>query len=564
MNPRRALVLPILLAAALPALGAAAPAPTRIVLRDVTKDTGITFTHTDGGSSRRYIVETVTAGLALLDYDGDGDIDIYFVNGAPLAGAPAPSAPPRNALYRNDGGFKFTDVTDRAGVGDAHFGLGVAAGDYDNDGDPDLYVTNWGPNVLYRNNGDGTFTHVTAAAGVADGDSKVGAGAAFLDIDNDGDLDLFAANYVKFAYDKHIPRTRRGVPIYPGPLDCEPEPDTLFRNNGDGTFTDISAESGIRAVAGTGMGVVCADYDDDGDTDIVVANDVKANFLYLNDGKGRFQESGLARGIAYDCDGHAHGSMGIDCGDYDNDGLLDFYVTSYARESATLYRNVGGGLLEDVTIATGAGDGTFLAVTWGVGFVDFDNDGDLDLFVPTGEIDDTVDRYDDSRTYYTRNVLLMNTGDGRFADVTNVCGDGLEVERSSRGAAFDDLDNDGDVDTVVLNSRREPTILRNDSPRDGHWLQLRLRGTTTNRDAVGSRVKVAAADLVQVKEVHAGRSYQSHFGTRLHFGLGARDRVDRVEVRWLGGATEVFRDIHIDSLVTLTQGGSAQPPKERR
>ncbi len=368
------------------------------MLRDVTQQTGITFRHTDGMSGQRYIVETVSAGLALFDYDGDGDIDVYFLNGAPLRGSEVTTLP-RNALYRNEGHFRFTDVTKQAGVGDTGFGLGVTVGDYDNDGNPDLYLNNYGANVLYRNNGDGTFSDVTEKAGVANG-HKVGAGTNFLDMDQDGDLDLFVCNYVDFTYENHRIHHYYGFPIYAGPLDFTPVPDTLFRNNGDGTFTDVSETSGVAASRGAGMGSVCADYDDDGDTDIIVANDVGANFLYRNDGSGKFEEVGLQAGLAYDGNGDAQASMGVDCGDYDNDGRLDFHFTSYAKEFPTLYRNMGHGLLQDVTFASKAGVGTFVDMKWGNGLVDFDNDGDRDLFLACGDLQDNIEQWDDVRNLH--------------------------------------------------------------------------------------------------------------------------------------------------------------------
>ncbi|UCE48116.1 MAG: VCBS repeat-containing protein, partial [Phycisphaerales bacterium] len=372
-------------------------AASSIVLRDVTGKTGITFRHTDGSSGQRYIMETVSAGLALFDYDGDGDIDIYFLNGAPLKGSKF-KKPPENALYRNEGKWKFTDVTEQARVGDTGYGLGVAVGDYDNDGDPDIYVNNHGPNVLYRNNGDGTFTDITKQGGVANG-SKVGAGACFLDSDKDGDLDLYVSNYLDFSYGKHVPVMQRGFPVYATPRYFLPLPDNLYRNNGDGTFTDISKSSGVGQHAGWGMGIVCADYDGDDDTDILIGNDVAENFLFRNDGTGRFDEVGLQAGVAYDLHGDQQGSMGVDCGDYDNDGLLDFYVTSYELQLATLYRNLGEGMFEDVTMLTGAGAGTLPHVTWGNSFVDFDNDGDRDIFVACGHLQDNVEQYDDTKAY---------------------------------------------------------------------------------------------------------------------------------------------------------------------
>jgi enediyne biosynthesis protein E4 len=523
-----------------------------IQLRDVTAQTGIAFRHTDGGGGRRYIVETVTAGLATFDYDGDGLIDIYFLNGAPLEGTEHHGPAPRNALYRNHGDGTFSDVTLQAGLGDTGFGLGVAAGDYDNDGFPDLYVNNYGRNVLYRNNGDGTFTDVTLQAGV-DAGELVGAGAAFLDIDSDGQLDLYVANYIDFTYENHVPRSMDGFPEYAGPRDYRPVPDILYRNNGDGTFTDISDQSGIGQHAGTGMGLVCADFNNNGHTDVFVLNDVAENFLFQNDGTGRFEEVGLVLGAAYNGHGDELGSMGIDCGDFDNDGWLDFFMTSYQGELPVLYRNAGGYALEDVTQRSGAGAGALPYVNWGTGLVDFDNDGHRDLFVANGHLQDLIDQYDQSTAYEVRNLVLRNTGEERFEDVSESAGDGMRVKRSSRGAAFDDLDNDGRIDVVILNSRSEPTVLRNQSPGDNRWIQLRLIGTRANRDAVGSRVTVVTGDRKQVAEVHSGRGYQSHFGTRLHFGLGCQNRVDRLEIRWHRGQKQVLEYVLGNQLHTIIE-----------
>ncbi len=530
-------------------------AESPIVLRDVTAETGIMFRHTDGSGGNRYVVETVCAGLALFDYDADGDVDIYFLNGGALKGTDF-AVPPKNALYRNDGGWRFTDVTDQAGVGHTGHSLGVAVADYDNDGDADLYVTNFGPNVLYRNNGDGTFTDVTARAGVGNG-NKVGAGANFLDIDKDGDLDLFVANYVKFSYETRVIVTRKGHHVYAGPGRFSPQQDTLYRNDGNGTFTDVTASSGIGDHVGPGMGTVCGDVDDDGDTDILVANDETGNFLYINDGTGRFEEEGLMAGIAFDVDGRNQGSMGVEMEDYDNDGRLDVHMTSYQRESASLYKNLGDGFLEDATITSRAGANTFSQVTWGNGLVDLDNDGDRDLFIACGHLFDNIGLFDDSSTYHQKNLLLLNDGKGRFTDVSRQSGDGMDVELSSRGVGFDDLDGDGDIDVVILNSRREPTLLRNDSPGKNHWIRVRLRGTKTNRDGVGARVTVVAGDLRQIAEKHSGRGYQSDFAKQLHFGLGSRTAVDRIEVRWIGGGTDVLENPPIDRLITITERTSA-------
>jgi len=530
----------------------AAQSPIRF--RDVTAQTGIAFRHTDGGSGRYWIVETVSAGLALFDYDHDGLIDLFFLNGAPLPGAKA-GPPPTHALYRNQGGLRFADVTRPAGLNKSTYGLGVAAADYDNDGDADLYLNNFGQNLLFRNNGDGTFADVTGKSGTARG-GKVGAGACFLDVENDGDLDLYVANYLKFSYQGHAPVMVRGVPMYRTPSAYAPEPANLFRNNGDGTFTDVSEESGVGRHAGWGMGAVSADYDNDGDADLFVANDVAENFLFRNDGTGRFEEAALAAGFAFDLHGNAQGSMGVDCGDYDNDGWLDFYQTSYQGQHAILYKNLGNGAVEDVSFRTGAAAGTIPHVTWGCALADFDNDGHRDIFVACGHLQVNIERLDDRTSYKARNLLLRNTGKGTFVDVSREAGDGLAVCESSRGAAFDDLDNDGDLDVVVLNSRAPPTILRNDSQTGNHWLQVELRGVKANRDGVGARVAVVAGDLRLVDEVHSGRGYQSHYGTRLHFGLGKRPRVERIEVRWPGGGTDLLDQVAADRRLVVVEGST--------
>jgi hypothetical protein len=527
-----------------------------IQFTDVTKDTGIQFIHTDGSSGRRYIVETVSAGIATFDFDGDGRIDILLLNGAPLPGATNPIVAPRNALYRNLGGMKFEDVTLAAGLGDTNYHLGVCIGDYNGDGRPDIYLNNFGSNILYRNNGNGTFTDVTREAGVAVGE-HVGAGTCFLDIDGDGDLDLFVGNYVDFKIAKHQNRLVNGHPAYVGPMMYGPTASILFRNNGDGTFTDISRESGIASRAGTAMGVVCADFDGDGDTDIIVGNDAMGNFVWRNDGHGHFEEMGLMTGLAYDANGVGQGTMGVECGDFDNDGRLDFYMTAYQKQWAILYRNVGSGLFEDVTHRTGAGAGTYNEVEWGVGMADFDNDGFRDLYLACGHLHDNIRLWDDTAEFEARNLLLRNTGAGKFENVSARSGDGLAVKLSSRGAAFDDLDNDGDIDVVVLNSRREPTVLRNDSARSNHWVNVRPRGARWNRDGVGATIKVVAGDLTLVDEVHSGRSYQSHYGSVPHFGLGTRKKIDRIEIRWLGGATNVVENPALDQTVEVTESRPA-------
>ncbi len=531
--------------------GAELRGETAIRMTDVTAESGIAFHHHHGGDGQGYIVEGVVGGMALFDFDGDGLIDVYFLNGAPLEGTVAESVP-RNALYRNNGDGTFADVTEQAGVGDAGHGLGVTVGDYNNNGFQDIYVSNFGPNVLYRNNGDGTFTDVTQAAGVGNGD-LVGAGAAFLDADGDGTLDLFASNYIDFTYENHVPLPMGPFFFQASPQYYRPLPDTLFRNNGDGTFTDVSEPSGIGAVAGPGMGVVAFDYNGNGHTDIFVCNDGAANFLFENDGQGHFREVAMYAGLAYDFLGRSNSSMGADCADYDNDGRLDLFMTNFASEMPVLYRNLGEGFFMDSTNAARVDQGLFPHVTWGTGFADFDNDGHRDLFVACGHFD-PIEHVDSRTAFRVANFLLRNAGDGTFADVSARAGSGLAVVESSRGVGLDDLTNDGRVDAVVLNSNAPPTVIRNETDSGNHWLQINLRGVTASRDGVGARVTVVAGDLTQVAEVHSGRGYQSHYGSRLHFGLGDRDRVDRVEVGWIGGGADVYTGLATNRRLVLTQG----------
>lgn len=535
-----------------PALAPPTPAVQGpIQLIDLSEHAGVDFVHHDGSGGMRYIVEPMCAGMATFDYDSDGLIDVYFLNGSPMRGTKA-TMPPKNRLYRNEGGWRFRDVTDEAGVGDLGFGLGVTVGDFDNDGHPDLYLNNFGSNVLYRNQGDGTFSEVTHVAGVGNGE-LVGAGTCFLDMDGDGDLDLFVGNYLQFDYADHVMRTTDGIPRYPVPRDFQPVPDSLFRNNGDGRFTDVSIPSGMHKVSGTTMGVVCVDYDQDGDTDIFAVCDVSANLFYQNDGQGRFEEIGILNGTAYNGMGDENASMGVDCGDVDNDGWLDFFMTSYQSELPVLYRNLGTGVFEDVTHVSGAAEGSFPLVNWGTGLIDFDNDGDLDIFIANGHTEDNIDLWDRSTAYRCQNLLLLNDGTGRYTNITHTAGSGLLPVKSSRGTVFDDLDNDGDNDAVVLNSRERPTMIRNDTENGNHWLQIRLIGVTANRDGVGSRVIAFVGDRKHVAEVHSGRSYQSHFGSRLHVGLGAASRIDRIEIRWLGGGKQTLENVDADRLLVVVE-----------
>ncbi|GIW96668.1 MAG: RNA-binding protein [Pirellulaceae bacterium] len=522
---------------------------------DATREAGIDFVHTHGGSGKRYLVETICAGLALFDYDGDGLIDIYFLNGAPLDQQEI-APPPRNALYRNMGGFRFIDVTEEAGVGDSGYGLGVATADYDNDGDQDIYVNNFGPNVFYRNNGDGTFEEIAGSVELRDG-NEVGAGTAFFDADRDGDLDLYVGHYVVFRYEDHRVAFVGGYPRYPSPRDYQPAPDALYLNNGDGSFRAWSHESGIAAVAGTSMGLIVSDIDDDGDDDVFVCNDVLANFLFQNRGNAQFTEIALIAGTAYNRFGSENASMGVDVGDYNRDGRLDFFMTSYQGELPVLYENRGHGQFEDVTIQTGAGDGCLPHVNWGTGFADFENDGDLDLFIACGHVDDMIELIDSSTSYNTPNVLLRNDGGQQFTNVSSNSGPGLAIALPSRGSGLDDLDNDGDIDVAILNLNTHATLLRNESPHLGNWIRIRLIGSTSNRDAVGARVTVQVGQEKYVDEVHSGRGYQSDHGRWIHFGLGAAKRVDAIHVRWPSGRTDILSGAPINRSLTIIEGTSS-------
>ena len=545
----------------------AAP-PCTIQLQDVTDATGIDFQHTDGSSGLRYIVEAMSAGLATFDYDGDGLIDIYFPNGAPLPGLEV-TQPPRHALYKNLGGWKFRDVTDVAGVACTAYGLGIGIADYNEDGFPDVYLNNFGDNVLYRNNGDGTFRDETHVANVARG-NLVGAGACFLDMDADGDLDLYVGNYIALDCAQHVPVELDGFPSYPKPTSYSAVPDTLYRSNGDGTFTDVSQESGVAAHAGRSMGMVCADYDDDGDTDVFICNDVQENFLFRNDGHGNFEEVAILAGVAVNVEGEILANMAVDCGDYDNDGRLDLFTTNYQRQFPMLLHNLGNGLLEDVFRNARAGTSCFRYVNWGLAFIDFDNDGDLDVYVANGHTEDNIELRDPQGAYRAPNILLAGDGKGGFTDVSAQAGDGMRPVHASRGVAFDDLDNDGDIDGVVLNSREKPTVLRNllrESQEGDHWLQLTLRGRGSNRDGVGARVTLVHGKRTQTAEVHSGRGYQSHWGSRLHFGLAKDRRAQKLVIRWMDGTSEEFEDLAADQHLLIIQGTGSPfviPPGERR
>jgi enediyne biosynthesis protein E4 len=526
------------------------PAATTIRFQDATASSGIQFIHTDGSSGNRYIIENIASGLGLIDFDGDGLLDIYFLNGAPLPGSPVTATPPVNTLYRNNGDGTFTDVTASSGTGDPGYALGCAVADYNNNGHEDIFITNFGRNTLLRNNGDGTFTDVTEYAGL--GDTAFGAGCAFLDFDRDGHLDLYVANYLHFDFDAFQPCTRAGVPVYCDPRTYPPVADRLYRNRGDGTFEDVSERSGIGRYRGYGMGMVCSDFDGDGWPDIFVGNDVMQNYLFRNRRDGTFEEMGLLAGVAFDQFGDEQGTMGANAGDYDGDGLPDIVITDYQNQVTTLYRNLGNSLFQDVTVATGVGVGSLPLVTWGCGFVDLNNDGKRELFTAAGHLQDTVEQYDNSSTYRQRNILLQQR-EGRFVDISKAVGGPLNVVESSRGAVFGDLTNNGLIDIVVSNARSRPTIMFNQSPSSNHWAILKLVGQVSNRSAVGAVVRLTAGGQTQVDEVRAGRGYQSADDLRLHFGLGTQAVIDRIEVRWPTGKTNVWTQLDANRVIRLTE-----------
>ena len=507
---------------------------------DVTSQAGIDFVHSIGDDTLTNLVESSAGGVAFLDYDQDGYLDLYLANGAHLEGfsdGRRPRGRLTNRLYRNNGDGTFTDVTGRARVGDEGYGMGVVAGDYDNDGYPDLYVTNYGANVLYRNNGDGTFSDVTRRAGV--GDVGCGVGAVWLDFDNDGLLDLYLGNYIQFDPEY---RLFYGPDGFPGPLAYPGQADVLYRNRGDGTFEDVTARMGTLAPDGRAMGVSAADYDHDGDVDIYVANDAMENYLFRNDGGERFEETALRAGVAYNHQGDATSSMAVDFADYDGDGLTDMYVSDMSF--GALYRNEGSGLFRDVTYQTGIAALSGQFVGWGTAFVDYDNDGDVDIFQVNGDL---------HHLYGQEDLLFENLGGGRFRDASAEHGRYFEVERVGRGAAFGDYDNDGDVDVFVVNLNDRGVLLRNEGGNANSWLLVWLVGRTVNRDGVGARVTVVTGDRQQVLLKKNSTGYLSQNDPRMHFGLGAAEMVDRIEIVWPSGTVQVLEHVAARQVLTIEE-----------
>jgi hypothetical protein len=524
---------------------------------DVTERAGITFHHHNAATDEKYMVETMGSGGGLFDYDGDGDLDIYLLNGASLTGS-SDGAAPTNVLYRNDGAAGFVDVTAAAGVGHTAFGMGMAAADFDNDGDADLYVTNFGDNVLYRNNGDGTFTDVTAQAGVAAGGWS--ASAAFGDADGDGFLDLFVCRYVDFRMDNHkfCGNLAENVPAYCHPDVYNPEPSVLFRNQGDGTFIDVTLDSGVSTPGeGKSLGVVWGDVDNDGDADIYVANDSMRNFLFENDGRGVFEDVTLLAGVGYSEDGQAQAGMGVDLGDYDGDGWLDIIVTNLDFEYNALYRGDPSGVFTDASYNSGLAEPSLNYVGFGTVLFDYDNDGWLDLLVANGHIIDNIDRFGSLSTYQESNFLFRNDGDGTFTDVSAVSGEAFVREDVARGAAAGDVDQDGDEDVLITRAGQTALLLANEGGNESSWLAIRLVGRLSNRDAVGARVTVHVGERVSMKEVKAGSSYLSQSALELIFGLADASIADRVEIRWPSGAVQTLDAVAARTRLTVVEG---QPP----
>ncbi len=537
------LLAPICAAALLPGTALA----QAIRFHDATAESGIDFLHDDGSRGSRYIMENIASGLGFIDFDSDGDLDLYLLNGAPAGGAGRP-----NALWRNDGKGRFSDATASSGdAADTGYSMGCAVADYDNDGDEDIYLTSYGPNRLLRNDGKGGFEDVAAVAGVDH--PGFGAGCSFLDYDRDGWLDIYLSNYLEFDPADHRPCRIAGVPVYCDPRTYRPQRDLLYRNRGDGTFEDASLTSGVSGKASYGMGTVCGDFDGDGWTDIFVGNDVQGNFLWSNQRDGTFRERALLAGVAYDEFGDPQGSMGVNAGDYDNDGVPDLLVTTYQNQSNTLYRGLGGGRFQDVTLATGIGSGSLPLVTWGCGMADFDADGRREVFVAAGHLQDTIEEYNGASTYRQRNQLYQWRS-GRFREISDQAGPALRIAESSRGAVFGDVDNDGDVDLVVLNARARPTLLENRTESPHHWTVLKLVGSRGSPSAVGARVRLKAGELVLVDEVRAGRGYQGADDLRLHFGLGGHGKIDELEIRWPGGAVEVRAGLEADRILRIVEG----------
>ncbi|HEX8734600.1 MAG TPA: CRTAC1 family protein [Pyrinomonadaceae bacterium] len=531
-------------------------------LVEILPKTGIKFVHTSA-PEKKYIVESMSGGVLLIDYDRDGWQDIYLTN-APTVEMALKNQKSRSALYRNNGDGTFADMTEKAGVGFPGFAMGGAIGDYNNDGFPDIYVTCLGGNVLYRNNGDGSFTDVTKTAGVADG--RWSAGAAFGDFDADGFLDLVVVNYVDFKFNDlpgfgSLPTCKfRGIDVQCGPRGLKGAGDSLYRNNGDGTFTDVSKPSGFDDPSGFyGMQPVWSDFGGKGRFDVYIANDSTPNFFYRNDGGGKFTEIGLESGTAVSGDGSEQGSMGVAVGDYLHTGRFSIFVTNFVDEPNALYRNDGEYNFTDASFTAKVAQISRPYVGWGTGFFDLDNDTWLDLLVVNGHVYPQMDQISSGLGYRQRKLLHINLGDGTFCDASEQAGAALQEKRASRGAAFGDLDNDGHIDVVVGDLDAPPSILRNEGGDGNHWLTLELAATKGNPLAIGARVKVTTGSVVQTEEIRSGGSYLSQNDLRVHFGLGKATKADSIEIRWNSGKTETLKDVPADKFYAILEGAGIVP-----
>src|SRR6267378_2165273 len=538
-----------------------APASQKTLFQEVpSAATGITWRHENGRSPDYFLPETTGAGCAFLDYDNDGWMDIYLVNSGKCDFF-TPNPPLRNALYRNNRDGTFTDVAEKAGVTGGGFGQGVAVGDYDGDGFPDLYVTQYGRSILYHNNGNGTFSDVTEKAGVAA--PGWASSAVWFDYDNDGRLDLFVGRFVDFSKELNKPCGihEDGRLHYCIPKIYSPMPSWLFHNNGDGTFTDVSKESGISSHLGKVWGVVATDINNDGLIDLWVSNDTLPNFLFVNRGKGKFDEIATIAGVAYSDGGRARSGMGVDSADFDDDGWMDVFVSNLDREMFAIYKNNHDETFDDVALPTGIGKATKFMSGWGLKFFDYDNDGSLDLFLANGNPDDLISSVHGEVTYEEPLMLFRNTGKS-FQDVSAQSGPVFAMLMSSRGLALGDFDNDGSVDVLISVNNGAPLLLRNNAGRQNHWLGIHLRGRKSNPDAVGAVVTYQAGDLKRSRMKVSGGSYLSSHDPREVLGIGKRTKIDKLEVRWPqpSGHTETFTDLPIDRYITIVEGsGIAQP-----